>query len=83
MQNESATLFKMIENVTKRFFKNVSYDKIGMVIRTSENNTCEVVIDNQTYKVKNGTEIKFNTGDSCLVHYINGNEHGKVILAKL
>lgn len=82
IKRESELLFKSIENLVRKMMKNVSYDKEGLII-SSENSTYTVIIDSQKYIVKNGTNIVFNTGDKCLVHYINGNEQNKIIIAKL
>ena len=82
IKRESELLFKSIENLVKKMLKGISYDKEGFII-SSNNSTCTVIIDSQKYAVKNGTNILFNNGDKCLVHYINGSEQNKVIIAKL
>lgn len=82
MKRESELLFKSIENLVKKMLKDVSYDKEGLII-SSKNNICTVIIDSQKYTVKNGTDISFNNGDRCLIHYVNGSEKNKIIIAKL
>lgn len=57
-------------------------DREGIVV-SSDNDDCTVLIDNVKYTVKNGTGIVFKNGDKCLVHYINGDQRRKIIIAKL
>ena len=82
MQEESKLLFKIIDSLIKENLKNISYDKEGLIVGV-DGNTLSVVIDKQKYSIKNGTNISFNIMDKCLVHYINGNEQNKIIIAKL
>ena len=82
MQEESKLLFKIIDSLIKENLKNISYDKEGLIVGI-DGNTLSVIIDNQKYNIKNGTNISFNTMDKCLVHYINGNSSNKIIIAKM
>ena len=82
MTRESELFFKTIENTIRQTLKRISYDREAMIVDVS-GNICTVVIDGQKYKVKNGIGINFKTGDKCLIHYINGSEQNKVIIAKM
>lgn len=53
------------------------------IVLSAEGDYCTVLINNAKYKVKNGTAITFQKNDKCLVHYINGNQQKKLIIAKL
>lgn len=82
MNKESITLFKAVDNLLSSALKKLSYDKTGAVIGVS-GNICTVKIDSVDYKIKNGIGVSFKAGDRCLVHYINGSQKNKVIIAKL
>ena len=53
------------------------------IVLSVDNDYCTVLINNAQYKVKNGTTIEFHANDKCLVHFINGNQQKKIIIAKL
>ena len=57
-------------------------DKEAIIVSENED-SYTVLIDSYKYNVKNGTNIDFKSGDKCLVHYINGNQQRKLIIAKL
>ena len=58
--------------------------KNGTAITFQRNDkVCTVLIDNCRYTAKNGTPFEFQKNDKCLVHYINGNQQKKLIIAKL
>ena len=76
------TLVESILNIVDKKIAKLYCDKEA-IVESSFDNVCNVIIDSVKYKVKNGTNIDFNAGDKCLVHYINGNQQNKVIIAKL
>lgn len=82
MDKNSITLFRAIENLLSASLKKLSYDKIGTVIRT-DGSACVVKIDGADFTIKNGIGVTFKNGDRCLVHFINGSQKNKVIIAKL
>lgn len=57
-------------------------DIIAMV-DSVEDDYCNVVIEGNTYKIKNGTGATFSSGDRALVHLVNGNFNNKIIIAKM
>lgn len=83
MNKESNTLFNAVENIIKKNMRSISYDKIGFIKSIISVDTCEVMVDKQASKIKNGIGVEFTPGNKCLVHYINGSEKNKVIIAKL
>ena len=62
--------------------KSPKSDYEGIVTGTKGNH-CTVLIDGQSYSIKNGTSIVFKNGDKVLVHCVNGNFNKKVIIAKM
>lgn len=72
-----------ILETVKHYLGNNLFDAEGVIIGENEDNTYKVMINKQQYNVKNGTNIAFIPGNKCLVHYINGKENKKVIIAKL
>ena len=85
MKKENKALDVIINYVLEaidRKFKKLICDKEALVISTDWN-TLSVIIDNQKYNIKNGTNISFNIMDKCLVHYINGNSSNKIVIAKM
>lgn len=64
-------------------FRNLVFDAEGVITGKNPDSTYKVVINNQIYNVKNGTNIDFEVGNKCLVHYISENQNKKVIIAKL
>ena len=83
MQEESKLLFNIINNLIKKNLKNISYDRTGMVTQVLDNDYLMVSIDKHNFKIKNGTNISFNVGSRCLVHYINGDSFNKIVIAKM
>lgn len=83
INQESELLFKTIENIICNSLQSIGFDRMGIIISQIEHNIFEVVIDSQIYKIKNGIGVPFIKGDKCLVHYINGSEQNKIIIAKL
>lgn len=77
------SLASIIVEVADRYFKSLVFDTEGVVVGKNPDNTFKVVINKQIYNIKNGTDIDFNVGNKCLVHYISGNQSKKVIIAKL
>lgn len=67
----------------KHYLGNNLFDAEGIIIGKNENGTYKVMINKQQYNVKNGTNIDFILGNKCLVHYINGKENKKIIIAQL
>ena len=81
-EKEVKTLVKYIISAIDKKIEALKCDKEGIVV-SSDNDNCTVLIDNVKYTVKNGTGIVFKNGDKCLVHYINGDQRRKVIIAKM
>lgn len=72
-----------IIEVSNNYFKSLTLDAEGIIVGKNENNTYKVSINKQIYNIKNGTEIDFQVGNKCLIHYISGKQNKKVIIAKL
>lgn len=75
----------IIECVLQSIDKKIEFlkcDREGVILETN-GDMCTVLINNAKYNVKNGTGIVFKPNDKCLVHFINGNQQRKVIIAKL
>lgn len=53
------------------------------IVTGIKDNYCTVLIDGQSYNIKNGTSVVFKNGDKVLVHCVNGNFNKKVIIAKM
>ncbi|MDL2301478.1 hypothetical protein LJC58_03890 [Lachnospiraceae bacterium OttesenSCG-928-D06] len=83
MEYLTVLLIETINNIIQKKVASMSYDKIGFIKDVNKDNTCNVIIEKQEYTVKNGIGIEFSIGNNCLVHFINGNENNKVIIAKL
>lgn len=76
------TLIDCIISAIDKKIEALKCDREGIVV-SSDNDNCTVLIDNVKYTVKNGTGIVFKDGDKCLIHYINGDQRKKVIIAKM
>lgn len=75
----SDSIYKAIESKIEQLF----CDKEAVIVSQLDDNIYSVLINSYKYNVKNGTSIQFQSGDKCLVHYINGNQQRKIIIAKL
>lgn len=82
MEKSSELLINSVHNIISRSLRNISFDKIGLVDSVS-GDICTVMINKASAEVKNGIGVPFKQGDKCLVHYINGNQSQKIIIAKL
>ena len=81
-EKEVKTLVKYIIDAIDKKIEFLKCDRKAIVLEVN-NNMCTVLIDNCRYTVKNGTPFEFQKNDKCLVHYINGNQQKKLIIAKL
>ena len=83
--NESTALFQIIEMMTNKIMKKLSYDKEGVILSKTPSGYYKVIPNGEKHEIeiKNGTEMNFNTGDKCLIHYVNGDYNNRVIIAKL
>lgn len=77
------SMAKEIIFVVKHYLDKLVFDSEGMIAGKNADGTYQVMINKQKYNVKNGTNIELIPGNKCLVHYINGKENKKVIIAKL
>lgn len=83
--NNNKTIEKLVDEIIRIVDKKIAHlysDKEAIIVSQNEN-SYTVIIDSYKYNVKNGTNIDFKSGDKCLVHYINGNQQRKLIVAKL
>ena len=81
--DNNQTLFSIIQSQISNALKKVGYDKTGTILKVKEDGSFYVLIDGYQYIVKNGIGVNFNQGDRCLIHYVNGNQNEKIIIAKL
>lgn len=81
-EKEVKTLVKYIIDAIDKKIEFLKCDREAIVLEVN-GDYCTVLINNAKYKVKNGTAITFKKNDKCLVHYINGNQQKKIIIAKL
>lgn len=75
----------IIECVLQSIDKKIEFlkcDREGVILETNDD-MCTVLINNCKYTVKNGTPFEFQKNDKCLVHFINGSQQKKIIIAKL
>lgn len=75
----------IIECVFQSIDKKIEFlkcDREGVILETNDD-MCTVLINNCKYTVKNGTPFEFQKNDKCLVHFINGDQQRKIIIAKL
>ena len=75
----------IIECVLQSIDKKIEFlkcDREGIILETN-GDMCTVLINNCKYTVKNGTPFEFQKNDKCLVHFINGDQQRKIIIAKL
>lgn len=79
---EVRMLVKYILNAIDKKIEFLKCDRDGVILETN-GDMCTVLINNAKYKVKNGTAITFKKNDKCLVHFINGDQQRKIIIAKL
>lgn len=63
--------------------KNVRFDYEGFIQKDNGDSTCQVIVNQQRYDIKNGTALTFEPGNKCLVYCISGDFNRKVIIAKL
>ena len=85
MENTERALDTLTQCIYKEIDKKIEklFCDYEAIVLSSEGDYCTVLINNAKYKVKNGTTITFQKNDKCLVHYINGNQQKKLIIAKL
>lgn len=85
MKNEDKALNALADCIYKAIDKKIEklFCDREAVILSVDGDLCTVLINNCKYIVKNGTGIIFKSGDHCLVHFINGNQQRKLIVAKL
>ena len=85
MENTERALDTLTQCIYKAIDKKIEklFCDYEAIIISVDENYCTVLINNCQYKVKNGTAIKFQKNDKCLVHFINGNQQRKIIIAKL
>ena len=81
-EKEVRMLVKYIIDAIDKKIEFLKADREAIVLET-DGDYCTVLINNCKYKVKNGTAIEFQVNDKCLVHFINGNQQRKIIIAKL
>ncbi len=81
-EKEIKTLVKYIIDAIDKKIEFLKCDREAIVLEVNDNK-CTVLIDNCRYTVKNGTPFEFQKNDKCLVHFINGNQQRKIIIAKL
>lgn len=81
-EKEVKTLVKYIIDAIDKKIEFLKCDREAIVLEVN-NNMCTVLIDNCRYTVKNGTPFEFQKNDKCLVHFINGDQQRKIIIAKL
>lgn len=81
-EKEVKTLVKYIIDAIDKKIDFLKCDREAIVLEVNAN-VCTVLIDNRRYTVKNGTPFEFQKNDKCLVHFINGNQQRKIIIAKL
>lgn len=85
MENTERALDTLTQCIYKAIDKKIEklFCDYEAIVLSAEGNYCTVLINNAQYKIKNGTAIAFQKNDKCLVHYINGNQQKKLIIAKL
>lgn len=85
MKNNDKVLDTLADCIYKAIDKKIEklFCDYEAIVLSADENYCMVLINNCQYKVKNGTTITFKKNDKCLVHYINGNQQKKIIIAKL
>lgn len=81
-EKEVKILVKYIIDAIDKKIEFLKCDREAIVLEINDN-MCTVLIDNRRYTVKNGTPFEFQKNDKCLVHFINGNQQRKIIIAKL
>lgn len=81
-EKEVKTLVKYIIDAIDKKIDFLKCDREAIVLEINDN-MCTVLIDNCRYTVKNGTPFEFQKNDKCLVHFINGDQQRKIIIAKL
>lgn len=81
-EKEVKTLVKYIIDAIDKKIEFLKCDREAIVLEVNDN-MCMVLIDNCKYTVKNGTSFEFQKNDKCLVHFINGDQQRKIIIAKL
>ena len=85
MKDSERAISTMCDCILKAIYKRIAElkcDREAIVLEANAN-VCTVLIDNCRYTVKNGTPFEFQKNDKCLVHFINGNQQRKIIIAKL
>lgn len=81
-EKEVKTLVKYIVDAIDKKIEFLKCDREAIVLEVNDN-ICTVLINNCRCTVKNGTPFEFQKNDKCLVHFINGNQQRKIIIAKL
>lgn len=81
-EKEVKTLVKYIIDAIDKKIEFLKCDREAIVLEVN-NNMCTVLINNCRYTVKNGTPFEFQKNEKCLVHFINGDQQKKIIIAKL
>ncbi len=81
-EKEVKILVKYIIDAIDKKIDFLKCDREAIVLEINDN-MCTVLIENRRYTVKNGTPFEFQKNDKCLVHFINGNQQRKIIIAKL
>lgn len=81
-EKEVKILVKYIIDAIDKKIDFLKCDREAIVLEINDN-MCTVLIDNCKYTVKNGTPFEFQKNDKCLVHFINGDQQRKIIIAKL
>lgn len=81
-EKEVKILVKYIIDAIDKKIDFLKCDREAIVLEGNDNKYT-VLIDNCRYTVKNGTPFEFQKNDKCLVHFINGNQQRKIIIAKL
>lgn len=81
-EKEVKILVKYIIDAIDKKIEFLKCDREAIVLEINDN-MCTVLIDNCRYTVKNGTPFEFQKNEKCLVHFINGNQQRKIIIAKL
>ena len=81
-EKEVKILVKYIIDAIDKKIEFLKCDREAIVLEINDN-MCTVLIDNRRYTVKNGTPFEFQKNDKCLVHFINGDQQRKIIIAKL
>ena len=85
MKDSERAISTMCDCILKAIDKRIAELKCDReaIVLEGNDNKYTVLIDNCRCTVKNGTPFEFQKNDKCLVHFINGNQQRKIIIAKL